>query len=61
MQETSCPNQAYITDLLERSRKLREAGQRLIQEADSLWMLARSARRADDDHRGPDSSTSSVP
>ncbi len=61
MQETSCPNQTYISDLLERARKLREAGQRLIQEADSLWMLARSARHADEDHCGPDSSVSSVP
>jgi hypothetical protein len=54
MQETSCPNQAYITNLLERSRKLREAGQRLIQEADSLWMLARSARHADENHTAND-------
>jgi hypothetical protein len=50
MQETSCQNEAYISDLLERARKLREAGQRLIQEADSLWMLARSARQANEEH-----------
>lgn len=48
MQEPSCPNDAYISDLLERARKLREAGERLIQEADSLWLLARSARHADE-------------
>jgi hypothetical protein len=61
MQETCCPTQAYITDLLERARKLREAGQRLIQEADSLWMLARSARHADDTNRGSNGSVSSIP
>jgi hypothetical protein len=61
MQETSCQNETYISDLLERARKLRQAGERLIQEADSLWMLARSARHADDDHRGPNCSASSVP
>jgi hypothetical protein len=49
MQETSCQNEAYIADLLERARKLREAGERLIQEADSLWMLARTARHANED------------
>jgi hypothetical protein len=46
MQETSFQNDAYIIDLLERARKLREAGERLIQEADSLWMLARTARHS---------------
>jgi hypothetical protein len=61
MQETSRQNETYINDLLERARKLRQAGERLIQEADSLWMLARSARHADDDHRGPNYSPSSVP
>ena len=53
MQRTSVPNDAYITDLLERARKLREAGERLIQEADSLWLLARSARHAEDAHDSP--------
>jgi hypothetical protein len=48
MQETSCPNDDYISDLLDRARKLREAGERLIQEADSLWLLARTARNADE-------------
>jgi hypothetical protein len=48
MQETSCPNDDYISDLLERARKLREDGERLIHEADSLWHLARSARHADE-------------
>ena len=50
MQETSCSNDAYISELLERARKLREAGERLIQEADSLWLLARSARHAEGEH-----------
>jgi len=54
MQQTSLPNDAYITDLLDRARKLREAGERLIQEADSLWLLARSARHADEDPHAPD-------
>lgn len=54
MQETSCHNDAYITDLLDRARKLREAGERLIQEADSLWLLARSARHAEEEHGSPD-------
>jgi hypothetical protein len=58
MQDTSCQHQAYITDLLERARKLREAGERLIQEADSLWMLARSARHADNEHRTADQTAS---
>jgi hypothetical protein len=49
MQQTSCPDDAYITDLLERARKLREAGERLIQEADSLWLLARTARQANEE------------
>jgi len=49
MQNLSCQTDAYITDLLERARKLREAGERLIQEADSLWMLARSARHANEE------------
>ena len=53
MQETSCSTDAYISDLLERARKLREAGERLIQEADSLWLLARSARHAENDHGSP--------
>jgi len=50
MQDLSCSNEAYITDLLDRARKLREDGQRLIQEADSLWQLARSARQADEEY-----------
>ena len=58
MQDTSCQNHAYITDLLERARKLREAGERLIQEADSLWMLARSARHADNEHHAVDQKAS---
>jgi hypothetical protein len=58
MQDTSCQNHAYITDLLERARKLREAGERLIQEADSLWMLARSARHADNEHHTVDQKAS---
>lgn len=48
MQQTSCPNDDYISDLLERARKLRETGERLIHEADSLWLLARNARQADE-------------
>jgi hypothetical protein len=58
MQETSCQNHAYISDLLERAHKLREAGERLIQEADSLWMLARSARHAEEEHRAADQAAS---
>jgi hypothetical protein len=50
MQDLSCQNDAYITDLLERARKLRETGERLIHEADSLWMLARSARHASEEY-----------